>query len=339
VIDVTKLARQDQPLSAYQNVDEPLPNNASRLTARASRPLLMPRLDRHNSSSSIHSPNPTTVTDTVDTYVSTDLPPQSPSFANSLNTSSSFSPTNNSSQPIVGTLERLHSHNSSPTQDLIERSSASIIPLLTTTAPCNVLASRNASSESNLQSAPSDSFNQFAWVQNQSPSSAQQATLAPPAFSSRPISSPGLIQTHTLPTSHSPPAASSSRDVPRPFSEHAADMGCTRHPPPAAPASASRLPPPAPPTILDPPPVRSNSARSFRAPHEPFLSDAPPPPDSWIAVETLQAEYRLNARLPGFRRDAMYVTSFVTSTHSLTDDMTSLKNSSSKAAEGVARCG
>jgi hypothetical protein len=69
------------------------------------------------------------------------------------------------------------------------------------------------------------------------------------------------------------------------------------------------------------------------------LSDAPPPPDSWIAVETSQAEYRLNARLPGFRRDAMYVTSFVTSTHSLRDDMTFLKNSSSKAAEGAARCG
>ncbi|KAI0297090.1 hypothetical protein BC826DRAFT_907907, partial [Russula brevipes] len=39
--------------------------------------------------------------------------------------------------------------------------------------------------------------------------------------------------------------------------------------------------------------------------HEPFLSDAPPPPDSWIAVETSPVEYRLVARLPGFRRDAI----------------------------------
>ncbi|KAI0305709.1 hypothetical protein B0F90DRAFT_1603992, partial [Multifurca ochricompacta] len=39
--------------------------------------------------------------------------------------------------------------------------------------------------------------------------------------------------------------------------------------------------------------------------HEPFLSDAPPPPDSWIAVETSPGEYRLIARLPGFRRDAI----------------------------------
>ncbi|KAI0305708.1 hypothetical protein B0F90DRAFT_1093834 [Multifurca ochricompacta] len=58
VIDVTKLARQDQPPPAYENVDERLPNNASRpspLTTRASRPLPMPPLDRHNSSTSIHS--------------------------------------------------------------------------------------------------------------------------------------------------------------------------------------------------------------------------------------------------------------------------------------------
>jgi HSP20 family molecular chaperone IbpA len=35
------------------------------------------------------------------------------------------------------------------------------------------------------------------------------------------------------------------------------------------------------------------------------LCDAPPPPDSWIAVETSPVEYRLVARLPGFRRDAI----------------------------------
>jgi hypothetical protein len=40
------------------------------------------------------------------------------------------------------------------------------------------------------------------------------------------------------------------------------------------------------------------------------LSDAPPPPDSWIAVETSPVEYRLVVRLPGFRRDAMCVIYF-----------------------------
>ncbi|EPQ56949.1 hypothetical protein GLOTRDRAFT_115074 [Gloeophyllum trabeum ATCC 11539] len=41
------------------------------------------------------------------------------------------------------------------------------------------------------------------------------------------------------------------------------------------------------------------------APYEPFLSHAPPPGDSWIAVETSQREYRLIVRLPGFRRDGI----------------------------------
>ncbi|KAF8228876.1 hypothetical protein L208DRAFT_1289202, partial [Tricholoma matsutake] len=39
--------------------------------------------------------------------------------------------------------------------------------------------------------------------------------------------------------------------------------------------------------------------------YEPFLSHAPPPADSWIEVETTTGEYRLNVRLPGFRRDGI----------------------------------
>jgi HSP20 family molecular chaperone IbpA len=39
--------------------------------------------------------------------------------------------------------------------------------------------------------------------------------------------------------------------------------------------------------------------------YEPFLSHAPPPADSWIEVETTAGEYRLNVRLPGFRRDGI----------------------------------
>jgi hypothetical protein len=90
------------------------------------------------------------------------------------------------------------------------------------------------------------------------------------------------------------------------LSEYAPDLRSTHRPRPALPAPSNRgLPPPAPPTILDPPPARPNSFRRSYAPHEPFLCDAPPPPDSWLAVETSPIEYRLVARLPGFRRDAM----------------------------------
>ncbi|KAA1473971.1 hypothetical protein DENSPDRAFT_780767 [Dentipellis sp. KUC8613] len=64
------------------------------------------------------------------------------------------------------------------------------------------------------------------------------------------------------------------------------------------------LPPPAPPTILAPPPAPPGPERG-RAPHEPFLSHAPPPADSWIAVETMTREYNLVVRLPGFRRDGI----------------------------------
>ncbi|KAE9403884.1 hypothetical protein BT96DRAFT_814403 [Gymnopus androsaceus JB14] len=40
-------------------------------------------------------------------------------------------------------------------------------------------------------------------------------------------------------------------------------------------------------------------------PYAPFLSHMPPPADSWIEVETTPAEYRLNIRLPGFKRDGI----------------------------------
>ncbi|KIK69156.1 hypothetical protein GYMLUDRAFT_152982 [Collybiopsis luxurians FD-317 M1] len=39
--------------------------------------------------------------------------------------------------------------------------------------------------------------------------------------------------------------------------------------------------------------------------YAPFLSHMPPPADSWIEVETTPAEYRLNIRLPGFKRDGI----------------------------------
>lgn len=71
-------------------------------------------------------------------------------------------------------------------------------------------------------------------------------------------------------------------------------------------ASSHSYPAPDPPTILPHPPneTASEGARN-RAPYEPFLSHAPPPEDSWIAVETSMTEYRLIVRLPGFRRDGI----------------------------------
>jgi len=59
---------------------------------------------------------------------------------------------------------------------------------------------------------------------------------------------------------------------------------------------------------------RSSSRASQPPAYAPFLSNAPPPADSWIEVETTGAEYRLNVRLPGFKRDGMYVVLF-TSIH------------------------
>jgi hypothetical protein len=61
---------------------------------------------------------------------------------------------------------------------------------------------------------------------------------------------------------------------------------------------------PEPPTILTPPPPPEADGVSH-APHEPFLSHAPPPEDSWIAIETEPSEYKLIIRLPGYDRDAM----------------------------------
>ncbi|ESK92091.1 hypothetical protein Moror_10263 [Moniliophthora roreri MCA 2997] len=40
-------------------------------------------------------------------------------------------------------------------------------------------------------------------------------------------------------------------------------------------------------------------------PYAPFLSHMPPPADSWIEVQTTPQEYRLNVRLPGFKRDGI----------------------------------
>ncbi|KAJ3820563.1 hypothetical protein EV361DRAFT_801079, partial [Lentinula raphanica] len=60
--------------------------------------------------------------------------------------------------------------------------------------------------------------------------------------------------------------------------------------------------PPEPPIILPPPSPPPNMGPP---PYAPFLSHMPPPADSWIQVETKPSEYRLNIRLPGFKRDGI----------------------------------
>ncbi|EPT04573.1 hypothetical protein FOMPIDRAFT_1113544 [Fomitopsis schrenkii] len=71
-------------------------------------------------------------------------------------------------------------------------------------------------------------------------------------------------------------------------------------------ASSESLPPPAPPQVLTPPPPPlSEDAEHGCRPYEPFLAHEPPSNDAWISVETVQREYRLLVRLPGFRRDAI----------------------------------
>lgn len=81
---------------------------------------------------------------------------------------------------------------------------------------------------------------------------------------------------------------------------HRSEVGDISRPPSSSSlpdASASSLasyPAPDPPTVL-----------SAAASPAPFLSHAPPPPDTSIEVETSASAYRLNVRLPAFKRDAI----------------------------------
>ena len=319
VIDVAKLARQDQPLPAYENVDEHIPSNASCPSSltRASRPLPMPSLDRHNSSGAdTRSIDPSADVFPAETYETStpvaqycSTPPSSASsYSNTiLPTHRPFSSLSDTSQPPVGPLGKLQPPDSS-SLDWTDRNTNGILPL-PTRAP-SITPSPMGPSGSDQHLVPSDSFSHdSSWTRHQPSMNMQQAGTTT-AVPSRPVSLSETVQTwSSLPPPYSP-EISSSRNSRRPFSEPV--------PPSTSPGFACRnLPPPAPPTILDPPPVRSSIARDSRAPHEPFLSDAPPPPDSWIAVETSPGEYRLIARLPGFRRDAMFVFGFVTSVCSL----------------------
>ena len=70
---------------------------------------------------------------------------------------------------------------------------------------------------------------------------------------------------------------------------------------------ATSYPPPDPPVILptDNSTIMNQSSFRSQAPYFPFLSHAPSPENSWIEVETLQHEYKLHVRLPGFTQDGI----------------------------------
>ncbi|PPR07704.1 hypothetical protein CVT26_003727 [Gymnopilus dilepis] len=73
------------------------------------------------------------------------------------------------------------------------------------------------------------------------------------------------------------------------------------------PHSPPSFQPPDPPVIL-PAEIGDDTTQSVsrpHAPHFPFLSHAPPPPDCWIEVETTLSEYKLHVRLPGFSREGI----------------------------------
>jgi len=68
---------------------------------------------------------------------------------------------------------------------------------------------------------------------------------------------------------------------------------------------STSYPPPDPPVILPENGIMDQSSFRSQAPYFPFLSHAPSPENSWIEVETLQHEYKLHVRLPGFSSDSI----------------------------------
>lgn len=96
--------------------------------------------------------------------------------------------------------------------------------------------------------------------------------------------------------------------------------------------ASSCISPPTPPQVHTPPaqfdgagyfqkegPSDAKEENRKSAPYEPFLSHAPPPADAHIHVESTDQEYRLIVKLPGYKRDAMYV--FLSLFHVFTIDL------------------
>ncbi|KAH0589513.1 hypothetical protein H2248_005251 [Termitomyces sp. 'cryptogamus'] len=123
--------------------------------------------------------------------------------------------------------------------------------------------------------------------------------VAPPdddRFSSASLPLPCNVPFQTLPRTDPAAHAASVRQAHR--SELQSSSRSPSPPRSTLAVGAPSYPAPDPPTILAP-----------TAAPGPFLSHAPPPPDSWIEVETRTSEYRLNVRLPGFKRDGITLAS------------------------------
>lgn len=153
----------------------------------------------------------------------------------------------------------------------------------------NTFSSSSESSTSSLGSLASG-FNSIA-------SSLTSHRSTSPRVPSSPASSPPSTSTPT-PYNYSRPISPFRAPQPPP-------QMLTSRPISSPPVSAPSYPPPELPMILPTDAGHTTRSTSRQQPHEPFLSHAPPPADSWIEVETTQGEYRLNVRLPGFTRDGI----------------------------------
>lgn len=216
---------------------------------------------------------------------------------------------------------RIHSPRAMHAPMMPDRSSTVSLPLPQHT-PYHTLPSAELSSGSTSSASVSPPFARPPLPEQQSSSSSSGNSLQTPSssYSSPSPAHPSRLSNrgmrHSEPYDHRAASPPLSRLVERAYSATAASgpasafwereaLRARREAPPPR-ISPESLPPPAPPQVLTPPPPPlSEDAERGRRPYEPFLAHAAPSNDAWISVETVQREYRLLVRLPGFRRDAM----------------------------------
>jgi hypothetical protein len=146
---------------------------------------------------------------------------------------------------------------------------------------------------------------------------AETARTRPPPAPSQPngiVNGSNIRNSPSLPTPRVASSSPSTTTVPRtPPPSHRLDPfhaspSAPAHPIPRSVSSSSHYyyPPPQAPVILTPPPPPSESTSRPHAPYEPFLCHNAMAEDrNSIAVETLNRQYNLIVRLPGFSRDAI----------------------------------